>query len=48
LRRAGVVCDIIAPKASSDGGSTAERSHLDPATSSAEPEDAAKQAQTLH
>ena len=37
LRRAGVVCDIIAPEASSDGGST-----------SAEPEDAAEQAQTLH
>ena len=37
LRRAGIVCDIIAPEASSDGGST-----------SAEPENAAKQAQTLH
>jgi hypothetical protein len=48
LRRAGVVCDIIAPEASSGGASTAALSRLDPAASTAEPEDVARQARTLH
>jgi hypothetical protein len=48
LRRAGVVCDIIAPEASSGGGSTAALSRLDPAASTAEPEDVLRQARTLH